>query len=167
MVNSLDNAWQKENVRFRNARFSGIRNIIDRIQLILSDRTQKKELSQYEKVLTEITFTFLNRYEYKHGYVRPGILSDINLEVLNRLKNKTKSQMDDLKPDVTTKGLVYLLIYQSCVGLINSYYATHPSGNHPHSEALLDLIQFSLNGLNHEKVNGISCGKCLTAANQI
>ena len=156
-MNSLDNAWQKESVRCRIGKFSGVRDIIYRIQLILWDRIQKKELRRFEKDLNEITFSFLNRYEYKHGYVRPGILTEIKLEVVNRLKNKTKSQMDKLKPEVTTKGFVYLLIYQSCISLMNSYNTTHPSGDHPNSETLLDLIQFSLNGLNNEKIKGNSC----------
>lgn len=138
-------------------RFTGIRDLIDKLKLQLSKRTQKKELRQLDAALIEITFTFLNRYEYKHGYVRPCILSEINAKVLDRLKNKTKSQLDDYKPKLTTKGLIYHLVYQTCTESMNSYHATYSVGDHP--ETLLELIQFSLKGLNHEKITAVYVDK--------
>ena len=68
---------------------------------------------------------------YPIGLIYFNKVNDINLEVLNRLKNKTKSQMNDFKLNVTTKGLIYFLIYQTCINLTNSYYSTHPSGDSP------------------------------------
>lgn len=105
--------------------------------------------------LNDINSFFLNRYGFKYGYVRPGVLADINIEVLKRIKNKSKSEMDDFKFKVTTKGLTYLVIYQTCINLMNSYHDINSSGDNPYSETLLDLIQFSLDGLNQEKLKVI------------
>ena len=101
--------------------------------------------------LNDINSFFLNRYGFKYGYVRPGVLAEINLEVLKRIKNKSKSEMDDFKFTVTIKGLTYLVIYQTCINLMNSYHDINSSGDNTYSETLLDLIQFSLDGLNQEK----------------
>ena len=151
----MSGAPQRENIKFWNFRFSTIRYLIDKIHLNLSIRTRRKELKQFQMTLNDINSFFLNRYEYKYGYVRPGLLADINLEVLKRIKNKSKSEMDDFKFKVTTKGLTYLVIYQTCINLINSYHDINTSGDDPYSETLLDLIQFSLDGLNQEKLKVI------------
>lgn len=154
-MNSISSASQRKNIKFWNLKFSTIRNIIDNIHLNLSIRTTRKELKQFQMALNDINSVFLNRYGYKYGFVRPGILADINLEVLKRLKNKSKSEMDDFKFKVTAKGLTYLVIYQTCIHLMNSYHDINSSGDNPYSGTLLDLIQFSLDGLNQEKLTEI------------
>ena len=150
-MNSISSATQRENIKFWDLRFSTIRHIIDKIHLNLSIRTRRKELRHFQMALNDINSLFLNRYGYKYGYVIPGILADINLEVLERLKNKSKSEIDDFKFKVTAKGLTYLIIYQTCINLMTSHRDINSSGDKPYSETLLDLIQFSLDGLNQEK----------------
>ncbi len=87
--------------------------------------------------------------------MRPSVISLISKEVFKRLMETKKNEFEDLKQKVTAKGLTYLVIYQSCIAFLNSFNTTHPTGQSSYSETLLELMQFSLDGLSHEGLRNL------------
>lgn len=154
-MENVDNSLIKGNDRLHYFRLPKIQKIIDRFHLTLSIRGRKKELKQFEVALSDIIACFLNRYQYKYGLVRPSVISLISKEVLKRLMETKDSDFEDLKQKVTAKGLTYLIIYQACITFLNSFYSTHPTGQSSYSETLLELMQFSLDGLSHEGLRNL------------
>lgn len=154
-MENVDNSLIKDSDRLYYFRLPKIRKIIDRFHLNLSVRSRKKELKQFEVALSDITACFLNRYQYKYGLVRPSIISLISQEVLKRLMETKKFEFEDLKQKVTAKGLTYLIIYQSCITFLNSSHSTHPTEQSWHSETLLELMQFSFDGLSYEGLRNL------------
>ena len=151
-MKSTDSPFVKSDLKFFNFRPSKLIKIINRFRLILSNRSRDKELKQFQTALNNINATFLNSYQFKYGYVRPPILSDINLEVLTRLMDKKNPELEELKQKVTAKGVTYLVLYQTCISFSNSFYHSSSCEQNPHLEPLLDLIRFSLDGLAFEKI---------------
>ena len=151
-MESTDSPFVKSDLKFFNSRPSKLQKIINRFRLILANRSRAKELKQFQIALNNINATFLNRYQFKYGYVRPSILSDINLEVLTRLMDKKNPEIEELKQKVTTTGVTYLVLYQTCISFSNSIYHSSSCEQSPHLETLLDLMQFSLDGLAFEKI---------------
>lgn len=154
-MENLGNSLIKDNKRLHYFRLPKIQEIIDRFHLNLSIRRRKKELKQFEVALSDITACFLNRYQYKYGLVRPSVISVISKEVLKRLMETKDSDFENLKQKVTARGLTYLIIYQSCITFLNSFHNSHPTGQSSYSETLLELMQFSLDGLSHEGLKNL------------
>ncbi len=111
-----------------------------------------KEKRKILKALDAISTSFLNKYEFKYGYIRPSIFNRLINEIQQRIlsNDRLTTEVKEGKSDATV--LAYLFLCERCQSFLCS---CNNSGEEQlvsyDQEAMFDILKFSLEGLCFER----------------
>lgn len=111
-----------------------------------------KEKKKILKALEAISTSFLNKYEFKYGYIRPSIFTRLINEIQQRVlsNDRLTNEVREGKSDATV--LAYLFLCERCQSFLCSCDSPDTEQLVSYDqEAMVDILKFSLEGLCFER----------------